>query len=168
MIDNWQILRLVKTHRRDSFDCGDTELNEYLRKFARQNSDKGLGRTYVAVLPDEHVVRGYYSLTTSAVACETLPEDARKKLPRYPVPTALISRLAVDTSTQGQGLGQKLLMDGIYRVLQAADEIGIYAIEVEAKGDAAQSFYGKYGFTSLVDDELHMFLALKAAKRAFR
>lgn len=168
MTDNWQIVTLTKSHRRDSFDCGDDELNEYLRKFARQNSDKGFGRTYVAVLPDERVVRGYYSLTSSAVACETLPENARNKLPRYPVPTALISRLAVDTSTQGQGLGQELLMDSIYRVLQVADEIGIYAIEVDAKDNAARSFYGKYGFASLLDYKRHMFLSLKVARRAFR
>lgn len=168
MTDNWQIVRLTKSHRRDSFDCGGAELNEYLRKFARQNSDKGLGRTYVAVLPGENVVRGYYSLTTSAVACETIPEKTRKKLPRYPVPTALISRLAVVTSTQGRGLGQELLMDAVYRLLQAADEIGIYAVEVDAKDNAARSFYGEYGFASLLDDERHMFLSLKAAKLAFR
>ena len=168
MTDNWQIARLNKNHRRDSFDCGDSELNEYLRKFARQNRDKGLGRTYVALLPSENVVRGYYSLTTSTVACETMPEKTRKKLPRYPVPTALISRLAVDIASQGRGLGQELLMDGIYRVLQAADAIGIYAIEVDAKDDAALTFYGRYGFASPLDDERHMFLSLKAAKRAFR
>jgi GNAT superfamily N-acetyltransferase len=165
--DDWQIVRLVKEHRRDAFDCGADDLNQYLRRFARQNGNKGLGRSYVAVLPGETVVRGYYSLTTSAVACESIPEEARKKLPRYPVPTALISRLAVDRSMQGRGLGRDLLMDAIYRVIQAADSIGIYAVEVDAKDGAARTFYGRYGFASLLDHERHMFLSLAAARRAF-
>ena len=96
-----------------------------------------------------------------------MPDDERKGLPRYPVPTALIARLAVDTSAQGRGLGRELLMDGISRIVHAADEIGIHAVEVEAKDRKAHSFYEKYGFASLLDDPQHMFLSIKVAKRAF-
>jgi len=165
--DDWQIVRLHKTHRRDAFDCGSQELNEYVRRFARQNDRKGIARVYVAVYPSEVLVRGYYTLSNSAVEHESMPEQTQKRLPRYPVPTVLIGRLAVDNSVKGLGLGRDLLMDGLYRVLKAADQIGIHAVEVDAKDDNARSFYAKYGFVSLLDDDRHMFLSVRVAKRAF-
>lgn len=165
--NDWAIVRLQKSHRRDVFDCGVDELNQYLRRFARQNEQTGFGRTYVAVFPNEVVVRGYYTLTTSAVERGSLPDKARKGLPRYPVPTARIARLATDSSMRGLGLGRDLLMDAIYRITQAADEVGIHAVEVDAKDAKARSFYEKYGFLSLLDNPLHMFLSIKTAKHAF-
>lgn len=165
--DALQIVRLEKAHRRDVFDCGVSELNDYLRKFARQNDRRGIGRAYVAVCPGEALVRGYYTLATSSVAHTSMPDALRQQLPRYPVPTVLIARLAVDATMQGQGLGRELLMDACYRTLQAADEIGILAIEVSAKDDRARTFYEKYGFRPLLDQPRHMFLSIRAAKRAF-
>ncbi len=165
--NDWTIVRLQKAHRRDVFDCGSDELDQYLHRFARQNEQTGFGRTYVAVFPNEVVVRGYYTLTTSAVERGSMPDEARKGLPRYPVPTARIARLAADKSVRGLGLGRELLMDAIYRIIQAADEIGIHAVEVDAKDTTAHSFYEKYGFISLLDDPGHMFLSIEIAKRAF-
>lgn len=161
------IVRLQKAHRRDVFDCGYNKLNEYLRRFARQNEQSGFGRTYAALLPNEVVVRGYFTLATSMVERSSLAEEARKGLPRYPVPTVCIARLAVDKSMQGQGLGRELLMDAIFRITQAADAIGIHAIEVDAKDDRGRSFYEKYGFASLLDEPRHLFLSIRTAKRAF-
>ncbi|MBU0677010.1 MAG: hypothetical protein KJ626_02750 [Verrucomicrobia bacterium] len=44
----WEIVRLVKQHDRTSFDCGNEELNEYLRQYARVNDNNGITRTFVA------------------------------------------------------------------------------------------------------------------------
>jgi predicted GNAT family acetyltransferase len=132
-----EVVELNRSHRRDAFDCGVPALNDYLRKFARQNSKSGLARTYVAIVPSESVVRGYYSLSSSAVACSSLPETARKKLPRYPVPTILIGRLAVDNSMQGKGLAQELLMDALSRIVRAAEVIGVHTVEGDTKDASA-------------------------------
>src|SRR5581483_3443951 len=42
-----------KRHDRRNFDCGSAELNEYLRRYARQNHESGGAKTFVAVLPNE-------------------------------------------------------------------------------------------------------------------
>jgi ribosomal protein S18 acetylase RimI-like enzyme len=39
------------------------------------------------------------------------------------------------------------------------------AIEVWAETDAARAFYERYGFQSLRDDRLHMYLSLETARR---
>ena len=108
---------LTEKHDRASFDCGEPSLNEYLQRFARQNAENFLGRTYVAVAPGQTQIQGYYTISSSAVAREELPE---KRLPRYPIPVVLMGRLTVDQQAQGQGLGELLLLDALKRAAQLA------------------------------------------------
>lgn len=157
---------LTRSHQREGFDCGEPALNAYLLRFARQNQDRGLGRTYVALPRGESRVVGYYTLAAGSVAFSNLPEHLRQRLPRYPVPAAHLGRLATSLSVRGQGLGEVLLVDALQRTLRAADELGIAALEVWAKTERARSFYEKYGFEPLIDDRLHLYLPLETARGA--
>lgn len=152
---------LSSTHDRNAFDCGESSLNTYLRQYARQNDEKGLGRTYVAVEPDQTRIAGYYTISTGAFTFEQVPE----KLPRYPIPVVHLGRLAVDLSSQGKGLGELLLIDALKRATLAAEQLGIYAVEVRALNDSARRFYLKYGFIPLLDDERHLYLSMKAIRK---
>jgi GNAT superfamily N-acetyltransferase len=152
---------LSSTHDRNAFDFGESSLNTYLRQYARQNDEKGLGRTYVAVEPDQTRIAGYYTISTGAVTFEQVPE----KLPRYPIPIVHLGRLAVDLSSQGKGLGELLLIDALKRATLAAEQLGIYAVEVRALNDSARRFYLKYGFTPLLNDVLHLYLSMKAIRK---
>lgn len=160
----WVIENLAADHDRSLFHCGHDSLDEYIRKYASQNQRSGVSRTFVAVLHGETAVRGYYSISAGAVAFETLPESVAKRLPRYPVPVALLGRLAVDRSAQGRGLGSLLLIDAFRRIEQAASLVGIHAIEVVAIDEAARQFYLKYGFMELREDPWHLFLSLKTIR----
>lgn len=162
----WTIEKLSKGHDRKSFDCGVSGLNEYLRRFARQNEAAAISQHFVALdSPGSQEVNGYYALSAGAVAFDHVPPDLRKRLPRYPVPVAHLGRLAVDRSAAGHGLGEHLLMDALARTLRAADEIGIHAVEVVAINDAARAFYLKYGFQPLIDDRHHLYLPILTVKK---
>lgn len=158
---HYAILPITAEHQRADFDCGEPSLNDFLKRFARQNDEKGLGRTFVAVLPGDPHIYGYYTLSSGAVTSENFPE----KLPRYPTPVAHLGRLAVDARAKGQGLGKILLLDALRRVLSVTDQLGIYAVEVYALTPEAKAFYLKYGFTPLKDDELHLYLSLKTIRK---
>ncbi|MGE8305030.1 hypothetical protein [Pseudomonas sp. B21-031] len=54
---------------------------------------------------------GYYSLANTSVALDDLSEEQARKMPRYPMPAAMLSRLAVDQRMQRKGLGQRLMAD---------------------------------------------------------
>jgi GNAT superfamily N-acetyltransferase len=108
---NYHIEPLSPQHDRAAFDCGEPSLNDFLHRYARQNDEKGLGRTYVAVLPDERHIYGYYTIASGSLQFDTIPE----KLPRYPIPVVLLGRLAVDQEAKGQGLGKALLADALKR-----------------------------------------------------
>lgn len=129
--------------------------------YARQNDDKGIGRTFVATRGGDFLVLGYYTLRSGAVAAVTLPEDERRRLPGYPVPVVHLGRLAVDRAVQGSGLGETLLVDALRRSHATSGEVAAYAVEVVAISEAARSWYVKYGFREMRDDRLHLYLSMK-------
>ena len=147
---------LRKDHERASFRCGASALDEFLARYARQSAEVGIARTFVAVAPPSSRVAGYYSLAASSICFARVPEDLRKRLPRYPIPSVLLARLAIDVTVQGQGLGAALLVDAGHRVARLSREAGIRLLEVEAKDELARGFYRKHGAVALLDDERHL------------
>ena len=159
------IERLSKHHKRDLFDCGEPVLDEYLKRFARQNSDDGIARAFVAVTDDgSKRVLGYYTLSSSHIGFEEIPASSRKRIPRYPVPAVRIGRLAVDQSMHGYGLGGILLIDALRRSLRVAEEIAVRAVVVDAKHEQAKAFYQHFGFSELVDKPLNLFLPIRTIR----
>ena len=160
----WEVVQLSKKHDRQAFDCGKPELNEYLRRYARQNAALGVSRTFVAARPPAVAVGGYYSLSTGSIEYEELPPKEFKRLPKYPVPTAHLARLAVDRSEQGKGLGGVLLVNALIRVAAVAEEIGVCAVTVDAMDETARDFYVHHGFHELRSSRLHLCLPIGTIK----
>ncbi|MBF0380252.1 MAG: GNAT family N-acetyltransferase [Magnetococcales bacterium] len=159
------IIRLHKSHKKDLFDCGEPELNKYLKQYARQNSDNGIARAFVAVANDgSNRINGFYTLSSSHIGFKEVPPSMRKRIPRYPIPAIRIGRLAVDKSMQGQGLGSILLIDALYRSLRVANEIAVKLVIVDAKHQNAKEFYQHFGFIELVDKPLNLFLQIETIK----
>lgn len=148
-------------HDRRDFDCGVEELNSYLQRYSGQHERKGIGRTYVATKNDERRVLGYYTISSSAVAFDVVPEN----IPRHPVPVALVGRLAVDNIARSERLGETLLIHALRSAQRAAKIVGIYAVVVDALDESAKRFYRKYGFNELTDDHLHLYLPMKVIER---
>jgi len=148
-------------HDRAAFDCEEPVLNDFLKRYARQNDQKGLGRTFVAVRPGDQKIYGYYTISSGSVQLDTIPE----KLPRYPIPVAHLGRLAVDRQAKGQGLGKALLADALKRILAVADQMGVYAVEVFALNEAARDFYIKFGFRPLLDDRQHLYMPMSFIRK---
>jgi predicted GNAT family N-acyltransferase len=162
----WQIERFDRTHVRSEFCCGKAPLDAFLHFFVTQYEKRRLGQTYVAIRPGDKRVLGYYTLASSAVSFAHLPPKAAKKLPKHPVPAALLARLAVDQSVKGQGLGRLLLAEALKRCYRLSQQIGIHAVEVDAIDEQASEFYAKYGFVGLGDNLLHMYLPITTLEDA--
>ncbi len=161
----WHIELLDKRHEREAFTCGEQSLDAFLRTHAGQNARRDISRTYVAVAEESAAVAGYYTLSTGSVAFADLPEDVANRLPKYPVPTAHLGRLAVDQNHQRRGLGGILLVDALKRICNLADQIGIHAVTVHALNTRARGFYRAHGFLPLCDDELHLFLPMATIRK---
>jgi GNAT superfamily N-acetyltransferase len=129
---------LCPDHVTAQFDCGNPTLDAWLQRRAAANQVSGASRTFVAC--DGKRVVGYYALASSAVAQVAAPGRFRRNMPE-PIPVVVLARLAVDRSSQGQGLGRALFQDAVWRVIQAADVIGIRGMIVHAISDEARAFY---------------------------
>jgi len=163
-MNDWRIERLDRTHLRDRFACGKPPLDDFLRTLVSQYEKRNLGRTYVAVGASDRRVLGYYKIASGAIAFDSLPAKSAKKLPHHPIPVILIARLAVDQVARGQRLGEKLLLDALDRSLELSDQLGVHAVVVDAIDQEAKRFYQKYQFTSLMDNEVHLYLPVSTIR----
>lgn len=124
-------------HDLSQFDCGVPVLDDWLRQRALRNESR-FSRTYV-VCEGARVV-GFYCISAGAVERARVPGKLRRNAPDS-VPVAVIGRLAVDRGYAGRGLGADLLADALRRIVGAAGVIGIAAVLVQAKDEAAKAWY---------------------------
>jgi GNAT superfamily N-acetyltransferase len=146
-----------------AFDSGEPGLDEYLRTRALTNHAQGASRCYVSCR-DRRIV-GYYALASASIQHRELSGRYRRNMPD-PVPAILLSRLAVDRTVQGSGLGNALLRDAIARSVAAADIVGVRALLVHALSEKARAFYLQFDFEPSPTDPLHLLLLIKDARAA--
>jgi predicted GNAT family N-acyltransferase len=94
------------------------------------------------------------------MSVDDLPTEQKRRLPQYPVPIALLGRLAVDKQYQGQRLGHVLLADAVQRIEQASEVLAVYAIVVEALNPSVAEFYQSFGFIPFTENPLKLFLPM--------
>ena len=158
------IALLGRRHDRTSLECGEPALDDFFRRNALQNQERGISRTYVATPQGETRVLGFYTLAAGSVPVRDLPNAERRRLPRFPLPVVRLARLAVDRAAHRGGVGRALLANALLRSARAADIVGIFAVEVYAKQHAA-AFYHRHGFAPLEDDRLHLYLPISTIQR---
>lgn len=162
----FDFVTLTPEHDRSAFACGESALDDYLRHQASQDLRRRIARIFVAIEHGRGALAGYYTLSAASFSRERLPEALAKRLPHYPVPAAIIGRLAVAQVHQGRGLGTLMLADAVKRVLRASESLAIHALVVDAKNDRARAFYERHGFASFIDLSSRLFLPLDTAMKA--
>lgn len=158
---------------RSGFRSGKHSLDDYLARHAFTNHQRGIGAAYTlrrrSSDPTEWPeLLGYYTLSMAVITSDQAAATLRERFPRYPIPVALIGRLAVDQRARGAGLGSLLLGDAIRRVLAVAEHIGCIGVIVDAIDADAESFYAHHGFVSLdpTTSPQRMFLSIDTARAA--
>jgi len=147
------------SHDRTQFSSGSEPLDRYLRTQAAQDARRRVSTCYVLLDNASGVVAGFYTLAAGGIPLNDLPPELARKLPRYPsIPVARIGRLAIALPYRGRKLGAALLADAAKRVLHS--DMGVYALAVDAKDEAAVAFYRHHGFISLASAPDQLFLPL--------
>lgn len=159
-----RIERLAAHHARESFDCGESALDEFLCKQAGQQQRRGFGKTYVALADNGVDIIGFVTVSAGQVASQVLPQPPT--LPRSPAPTLRIGRLAVDRRAQGRGVGQDLLAFALHIALEFSEAVGLYAVLVDAKDEKVAMFYRRLGFVATLDNPLNLYLPIASLAKA--
>src|SRR5712691_5049777 len=165
----WVIESLRNDHDRASFSCGNASLDRYLKEQARQDLRRVCATTFV-LTPEQGSasILGYYTLSSYGIDVGELPADVAKKLPRYPlIPATLLGRLAVDRRYQGQGIGEFLLLDALYRAVEQSAKIAAAAVVVDAIDAGAAKFYEHFGFVAFPSIPGRLFLPMKMVASLF-
>lgn len=155
---------LTAEHDLSRFDCGEPALNDWLLHRALKNESR-FSRTYV-VCEDNRVV-AYFCISAGAVERAAVPGKIRRNAPDT-IPVSVIGRLAVSRSHSGQGLGADILSDALRRIAVASQSIGIGAVLVHAKNDAAKRFYMRCAeFIEYPGESRTLFLPIETVIAAF-
>lgn len=136
-------------HDAAPFDCGNELLNRWLTRYSGQSDRRNTARTFV--IADAHgAVLGYYTLVAGQLQHKSATATVRKgQPPHFPIPIALLARLAVDLGSQGQGIGAALLRDALSRVHLASAQVAVSAVVVHAIDERGAAFYQHFGFHAL-------------------
>jgi predicted N-acetyltransferase YhbS len=141
----YRIVRLDRKLDRSGFACGTAELDSYFHRQVGQEVDRGFAACFTA-FDNVGTLVGYYVLSALSVSVDLVPEQLRKKLPRYDqIPCALLGRLAVSQYLQKQGVGRLMLLHAL-RTAEASD-VASYALIADAKDEGARDYCEKFGFT---------------------
>jgi len=153
---------LTDHHYLEAFSSGVENLDNWLKRRALKNQISGASRTFV-VCEEQHRVVAYYALASSAVAVAETTGRFRRNMPD-PIPVVVLGRLAVDKSLHGKGVGRALVRDAGYRVIQAAEAIGIRGLIVHAMSPEAKAFYEAVGLDPSPLDPMTMMITLADLK----
>jgi GNAT superfamily N-acetyltransferase len=159
---------LDRNHDRAAFSCRKhPSLDDFLKTKALKQMKQRYSATKVLVdVSHPTVIVGYYSLSSTSVHLDLIPDNVQQKLPRHPaVPATLLARLAVDHRFQRQGNGSKLLVDALLQSYLGSKSIGSVAVIVDAIDDDAVRFYRKYGFIAFEDEASHLFLPMSNVRQ---
>ncbi|HEX3364992.1 GNAT family N-acetyltransferase [Phenylobacterium sp.] len=168
IVPAWHEEAITKDHDRSAFDCGDLDINEFLRRYARQSHDQGAAKTFLAIDDASSSILGFYSVAPASLSYERAPQVVRRGLARHDVPAFRLARLATQLSLQGNGLGGQLLLAAGRRCLRAAAEVGGVVLLIDAKNERAASWYAGFGAIPLQDAPQSLVLALSTVEAALR
>jgi ribosomal protein S18 acetylase RimI-like enzyme len=159
-------MEMLSAHDRTAFRCGNDQIDRYFRETVSQDIKRRLAGCFVAVENATDRLAGFYTLTSSSILLNGIPDDLRKKLPKHlPLGVALIGWLGRHLDFKGTGIGDALLYDAFKRVATSA--VTSHAIIVDAIDEKAAKFYRGHGFINLdVEPPGRMYLPVATALKA--
>jgi GNAT superfamily N-acetyltransferase len=152
-------------HDRAGFHSGVVELDEWFERRAGQDQKRNLAAVFV-LTHGGTTVAGFYSLSAHSILAAELPPGLSTKLPRFPLPSTILGRMAVAESMQRKGLGEHILFHALERALIGSRQVASWAVIVDAKA-GARDFYLKHDFIPFPNRPERLFLPMKTIEALF-
>jgi len=145
-LDELTVVLLKKGIVVGRFDCGDADLNEFLKEDAFAYSEQELAKTYVALYRNEPV--SFISVCADAIKLSDEETEAEfgKKKEHADYPAVKIARLAVARQHQRSKIGITMVEYAIGKAIELSESVGCRFVTVDAY-PAQQRFYEKCNFT---------------------
>lgn len=160
-----ELVKLTPSHDISQFDCGDNDLNEFLRDNALNFTEKRIANTYI--LEDNGRIAAYFCLLNDKVSQQESSNNKWKKLKKgflegkqfSSYPAIKIGRFAVSSDYRGLNLGT-ILMDKIKKMLNGNSYHSAFRYLTVDAYLSAIGFYEKNNFkilsSQMVDDHTRL------------
>jgi len=129
----------------DRFNCGDDDLNSFLKSDAFIYEEKKIAKTYIVLYQNEPI--GFFSICADAIRLsreERFDEFGVEK-PHADYPAIKIARLAVSKSHSDKGVGTYMVKQAVGKTIGLSEQVGCRFVTVDAY-PAAIRFYEGCGF----------------------
>ena len=177
--ENYYFETLTAEHDLSDFDCGDEELNNFLKDDALEQQNANLNVTKLAIC-DNNIV-GYVSILSDSLIIknirdENVSSEIKEKLHitnnKRTLPAVKIGRIAIDKKFSGKRLGSHILRNILLNLKNISDdEIGFRFIIVEGYAKAFKFYAVKNQFVNLKKDDDQIknidFIAKRDPKKKF-
>lgn len=139
------------------FDCGEHDLNEFLKDDALKHQHERIAVTYLCFYAGKLV--GYFTWLTDAIEIEGKDKRVFKKIGMSyrTYPAIKVGRLAVDKKYAKSGVGSYLVNCVLEDVFFFSEQIGCRFVTVDAY-PGAKEFYKNLGFKVRDEKEHTVFM----------
>ena len=153
-----KVVRLTPDYELTAFDCGDSDLNEFLMDDAKHFLEKRIANTFI--LEDNGRIAAYFCLLNDKISRVEVTNSQWKKVKdSFPdgkrfrsYPAIKIGRFAVSLDYRGQNIGTELIKAIKYLLNTNQSRSAFRFLTVDAYLSAID-FYRKNGFKELSQKE---------------
>ncbi|MDR0515602.1 MAG: hypothetical protein LBH25_00985 [Fibromonadaceae bacterium] len=100
-----------------SFDCGDSDLNDFFKNDAVNYAEQLLGRSYYFESKKESEIVGLFTVSNASIRVSDLPNNSKRRLGKEipwakqgrNYPAVLVGRLGISLKYKSMGLGSQIL-----------------------------------------------------------
>lgn len=119
----------------DDFDCGDDDINYFLKNLAIPNQNRKLSNTYILYSEESNLIVAYFSILASQINTGDARIYGIDK-----IPIVLLGRMGVEKKFRGNNIGRSMINAAIRKALEAGQLIACRLLLVEtSKG--MKSYY---------------------------
>ena len=144
-------LRLSKIYNLSKFDCGDKDINEFLRHDALIYQEQKLATTTIFTFHDELI--GFFSTAADSIKLKLEEKEGHhiQNKPIHEFPAIKISRLGRDIKYKDQKVGVAILKWAIGYILKCSEMTAVRFVTIDAYPHKV-NWYGQFGFVRNLDD----------------
>ena len=154
-IANCKIVHLTSSHDFSCFECGDSDLDDFIKTDSFEYQQKMIARTFVLMRKNEAI--GFHSVTMDSLKKKRILTSEEFDITNYPA--LKIARLAVDKTCHKHGYGELLLLHAIRLAQRLEGDVGCRLVTVDSKKEAVD-FYIKHNFKLINNSETQTYPTL--------
>ena len=158
-------------HDRSEFRCGVDRLDNFLRLSAKKQQRADMSRVYVVVADGSSIILGYHAINLGSIDLSALPKKPRGAPAHGELPALFISQVAVDLTSQGQGIGDILMHHIFQKAVTVANQAGCYALVLDVMADGGEAmfhvraqWYRRFGFIPFSIRPSRMFMTMQQVR----